>query len=41
VYNYFGAGNIEDGMEYLRELYRINKAIDYVAENAAVTYTEE
>jgi FKBP-type peptidyl-prolyl cis-trans isomerase (trigger factor) len=41
VYNYFGAGNIEDGMEYLRELYRINKAIDYVAENAVVTYTEE
>jgi FKBP-type peptidyl-prolyl cis-trans isomerase (trigger factor) len=41
VYGYFGAGSIEDGMEYLRELYRINKAIDYVAESAVVTYTTE
>jgi FKBP-type peptidyl-prolyl cis-trans isomerase (trigger factor) len=41
VYDYFGAGSIEDGMEYLRELYRVNKAIDYVADNAVVTYTTE
>jgi FKBP-type peptidyl-prolyl cis-trans isomerase (trigger factor) len=40
VYEYFGAGSVEDGMEYLRTLYRVNKAIDYVADNAVVTYTE-
>lgn len=40
VYNYFGAGNVEDGEEYLRGLYLVNKAIDHVAENAVVTYTE-
>jgi FKBP-type peptidyl-prolyl cis-trans isomerase (trigger factor) len=41
VYEYFGAGNVEDGMQYLRDLYRINKAIDYVADSAVVTYTTE
>ena len=39
VYNYFGAGNQADGEAYLRDLYRVNKAIDYVADNAVVTYT--
>jgi hypothetical protein len=28
-------------MQYLRDLYRINKAIDYVADNAVVTYTAD
>jgi FKBP-type peptidyl-prolyl cis-trans isomerase (trigger factor) len=41
VYEYFGAGSVEDGMQYLRDLYRINKAIDYVADNAVVTYTAD
>jgi FKBP-type peptidyl-prolyl cis-trans isomerase (trigger factor) len=41
VYEYFGAGSVEDGMQYLRDLYRINKAIDYVVDNAVVTYTAD
>lgn len=40
VFNYFGAGIREDGEKYLRNLYLVNKAIDHVAENAVVTYTE-
>lgn len=38
VFNYFGAGSVEDGQYYLTNLYRVNKAIDYVAENAVVSY---
>jgi FKBP-type peptidyl-prolyl cis-trans isomerase (trigger factor) len=41
LYEYLGVGSIEDGMSYLRVLYRMNKAIDYVAENAVVTYTAD
>jgi FKBP-type peptidyl-prolyl cis-trans isomerase (trigger factor) len=41
VYEYFGAGSVEDGMEYMRGLYLMNKAIDYVADNAVVTYTAD
>ncbi|MCI5857588.1 MAG: FKBP-type peptidyl-prolyl cis-trans isomerase [Agathobacter sp.] len=40
VYEYFGAGNAADGETYLRNLYLVNKAIDHVADNAVVTYTE-
>jgi FKBP-type peptidyl-prolyl cis-trans isomerase (trigger factor) len=39
LYEYLGVGSIEDGMSYLRVLYRMNKAIDYVAENAVLTFT--
>jgi FKBP-type peptidyl-prolyl cis-trans isomerase (trigger factor) len=41
VYEYFGAGSAADGMEYMRGLYLMNKAIDYVADNAVVTYTAD
>lgn len=38
VYDYFGSGNAEEGEAYLRNQYRVNKAIDLVAESAEVTY---
>ncbi len=41
VYEYFGAGNAEEGETYLRNQYLVNKAIDLVVEAADVTYGEE
>ena len=38
VYEYFGSGNAEEGEAYLRNQYLVNKAIDFVAENASVSY---
>ena len=38
VYEYFGSGNTEEGEAYLRNQYLVNKAIDFVAENASVSY---
>ncbi len=40
VYKYFGAGNIDYGKQYMRDLYLINRAIDFVVENANVTVEE-
>lgn len=41
LYDYYGAGNQEEGEEYLRRLFVVNKAITYVAENAVIVETEE
>lgn len=38
VYEYFGSGNAEEGEAYLRNQYLVNKAIDFVAETASVSY---
>lgn len=40
VYNYFGADNSAHGEKYLRDLYLVNKAIDFVSENAVVTFAD-
>ncbi|MDD6481736.1 MAG: FKBP-type peptidyl-prolyl cis-trans isomerase [Lachnospiraceae bacterium] len=37
VYQYYGNGNEEDGEKVLRQLYRVNKAVTFVSENAKVT----
>lgn len=37
VYEYFGAGNAEEGEVYLKNLYRANKGLEYVVEHAVVT----
>lgn len=41
VYEYFGSGNTEEGEAYLRNQYLVNKAIDFVAENASVSYMSD
>ena len=41
VYEYYGSGSEEDGEKYLRQLYRVNKAISHVAQNANVTVNKE
>lgn len=40
VYNYFGAGNAENGKKYVQNLYLINKAITVVGNEAKVTIKE-
>lgn len=37
VYKYFGNDHADEGEAYMRELYLVNKGIDYVVENADVT----
>ncbi len=37
VYKYFGNDQADEGEAYMRDLYLVNKAIDYVVENADVT----
>ena len=37
LYEYYGAGNAANGKKYMEELFVMNKAIDYVYENAKVT----
>ncbi len=37
VYEYYGCGSKEDGKKSLRQLYRVNRAISHVVENANVT----
>jgi trigger factor len=41
VYEYYGAGNTEDGKITLRQLYRVNQAIAFVTEHANVVYEPE
>jgi trigger factor len=41
VYEYYGAGNTEDGKITLRQLYRVNLAIAFVTEHANVVYEPE
>lgn len=36
VYKYYGAGNVDNGKQYMRNLFCMNKAIDYVYEKAKV-----
>lgn len=36
IYEYYGAGVVDNGKKYMRSLYLMNKAIDYVCENAKV-----
>ena len=39
VYNAFGNDNAEDGEAYMRKLYLVNKAMDFVVNKANVTVT--
>lgn len=41
VYEYFGAGSVEEGEAYLRQLFAVNKAIDFVTEHAQVTFEKQ
>lgn len=40
VYKYYGVGVVDDGKKYMRMLYRMNQAIDYVNDNAKVQIEE-
>lgn len=41
VYDYYGIGNVEDGEKALRQLFRVNRALSFVSENANVTVETE
>ncbi len=41
LYSYYGAGDTENGEEYMRLLYVMNKAIDVVYENCNVTIVDD
>lgn len=40
IYKYYGVGVVEDGKKYMRMLYQMNQAIDYVNENAKINIEE-